>query len=122
MSTLHTNSAAAAVSRLVDMGVEPFLIATALNAVLAQRLVRRLCPVCAEPYEPSAALLDTLKVGGARPAISRLFRPHGCPACDHGFRGRVAVLELLVMDETIADLVMARAEGVQIDWIGSDGA
>jgi general secretion pathway protein E len=111
LSTLHTNSAAAAVSRLVDMGVEPFLIATALNAVLAQRLVRRLCQACAEPFEPSPALLDSLKLNGAAPSISRLFRPRGCAACDHGFRGRVAVLELLVMDEAIADLVMARAEG-----------
>jgi general secretion pathway protein E len=111
LSTLHTNSAAAAVSRLVDMGVEPFLLATALNAVLAQRLVRRLCPICAEPFEPSPAFLASLKLNGAAPAISRLYRPRGCPACDHGFRGRVAVLELLVMDETVSDLVMARAEG-----------
>jgi general secretion pathway protein E len=111
LSTLHTNSAAAAVSRLVDMGVEPFLIATALNAVLAQRLVRRLCPHCAEPYEPSPALLESMNLGAAGAGIRRLFHPRGCAACDHGFRGRVAVLELLVMDEAIADLVMARAEG-----------
>jgi general secretion pathway protein E len=111
LSTLHTNSASAAVTRLIDMGVEPFLIATALNAVLAQRLVRRLCPECAEPYEPSPALLSSLKLNGAGAQLRRLYRPRGCPACDHGFRGRVAVLELLVMDETIADLVMARAEG-----------
>ena len=110
LSTLHTNSAAAAVTRLVDMGVEPFLIATTLNAVLAQRLVRRLCPHCAEPYEPSAALLRSMGLESSAGRLGRLFHPRGCAACDHGFRGRIAVLELLVMTEEIAALVMARSE------------
>ncbi len=110
LSTLHTNSAAAAVTRLADMGVEPFLIATTVNAVLAQRLVRRLCPHCAEPYAPSAALLKSMGLEAAAGRLARLYHPRGCQACDHGFRGRVALLELLVMNEEIAALVMARAE------------
>ena len=111
LSTLHTNSAAAAVTRLIDMGVEPFLIATTLNAVLAQRLVRRLCPHCAEPYAPAAALLRSLELDPADSRLQRLYRPRGCAACDQsGFRGRVALLELLAMNEQIAGLVLSRAE------------
>jgi general secretion pathway protein E len=111
LSTLHTNSAAAAVMRLADMGVEPFLIATTLNAVLSQRLVRRLCPHCAQPYEPSRTLLKSMGLKkDESERLTRLYHPGGCKACDHGFRGRVAVLELLTMTEEIAGLVMQRTE------------
>jgi general secretion pathway protein E len=111
LSTLHTNSAASTVTRLLDMGVEPFLITTTLNAVLAQRLVRRLCPTCAEPYHPDPAILRSF---GADEGVWRartFYRPVGCPSCDNaGFRGRIALLELLIMNEEIAGLVLARAE------------
>jgi general secretion pathway protein E len=120
LSTLHTNSAAAAVTRLIDMGVEPFLIASTLNGVLAQRLVRRLCPHCAEPYEPAKGALKSMGLetgGGARPR--RLYHPKGCAACDQtGFRGRVALLELLVLNETVGGLVLARAEARAIQRAG----
>jgi general secretion pathway protein E len=118
LSTLHTNNAASAVTRLLDMGIEPFLIATTLNAVLAQRLVRRLCPHCAEPFEPTPAFLASLGLSGPAAAPRRLYRAVGCQACDHGFRGRVAVIELLVMNEQIAGLALSRAEARSIQAAG----
>jgi general secretion pathway protein E len=122
LSTLHTNSAASAVTRLIDMGVEPFLITTTLNAVLAQRLVRRLCPHCAEPYEPASALLSSLSARSDAPPLQRLFRPVGCPACDQsGYRGRIALIELLTMNEEIAGLVLARAEARQLQRAAVSG-
>ena len=104
LSTLHTNNAASAVTRLLDMGIEPFLITSTLNAVLAQRLVRRLCEVCREPYSPIAPIETRAEDGGTRRIeVDRLFHPKGCPACGGtGFHGRVALVELLVMDPVIA--------------------
>ena len=105
LSTLHTNTAASAVTRLLDMGVEPFLIASTLSAVLAQRLVRRLCPACREAYDPPVPVGDA----------TTLYRAVGCGECDHtGYRGRIALVEFLVVDATIAKLVLARAEARDI--------
>ena len=88
LSTLHTNSAASAVTRLLDMGVEPFLITSTLNAVLAQRLVRRLCPHCREPYAPPPEALAALGRRPRRRAVERLYPRGGCAACgDTGYRG-----------------------------------
>jgi len=116
LSTLHTNDAASAVTRLLDMGVEPYLITSTLNAVLAQRLVRRLCPACrvAAPADPAA--LDGLGLGPAvSAAVGRTWRPVGCQACGGGgFRGRLAVTELLPMSEAVARLVLDRAEAREI--------
>ncbi len=113
LSTLHTNSAASALTRLLDMGVEPFLITSTLNAVLGQRLVRRLCSTCREPY--STAALE-LGVGAAGQGVHTLYRAHGCDACGgSGFRGRIAILELLVVNEAITRLVMARAEAGEVE-------
>ncbi len=115
LSTLHTNSAASAVTRLIDMGVEPFLITTTLSAVLAQRLVRRLCPHCAQPYDAESVVLGSLDPGGDA-APRRLYRPMGCEACDgSGYRGRLALVELLTMNEEIAGLVLARAEARAVE-------
>ncbi len=113
LSTLHTNSAAAAVTRLLDMGVEPFLITSTLNAVLAQRLVRRLCEACREPYAVDPA---TLEVGEAAHGLTTLWRAHGCAACKgQGFCGRIAVLELLSVDEAVSRLILGRAEAQAIE-------
>ena len=113
LSTLHTNSAASALTRLLDMGVEPFLITSTLNAVLGQRLVRRLCPTCCEPY--STAGLE-LGLGAAGQGVHTLYRAHGCEACGgSGFRGRIAILELLVVNEAITRLVMARSEAAGVE-------
>ena len=113
LSTLHTNGAAAAVTRLLDMGVEPFLITSTLNAVLAQRLVRRLCGDCMQSFTPSPETFEALGVEAS--ACERLWRPVGCPACAHtGYRGRIAILELLLMDAGIERLVLARGEARDI--------
>jgi len=118
LSTLHTNSAAAAVTRLLDMGVEPFLITSTVNGVLAQRLVRRLCGLCREGYEPAPEALRAL--GLERADGERFWRPVGCAACDHtGYQGRIAVLELLVLDETTERLILNRAETRAIEAAAS---
>ena len=116
LSTLHTNTAAASVTRLLDMRVEPFLITSTLNAVLAQRLVRRLCPKCREAYEPPKGFLKSLMPSsGDVQDVPVLYRPKGCDACGHtGFRGRLAVMELLPVTDEIAGMVLARAEAREI--------
>ncbi|HVZ91398.1 MAG TPA: ATPase, T2SS/T4P/T4SS family [Rhizomicrobium sp.] len=115
LSTLHTNSAAASVTRLIDMRVEPFLITSTLNAVLAQRLVRRLCPKCREPHEPAPGFLESLLPGADVSAIKTLYRPKGCEACGQsGFRGRLAVMELLLMSDEISGLILSRAEAREV--------
>ncbi|MDR3509121.1 MAG: ATPase, T2SS/T4P/T4SS family [Caulobacteraceae bacterium] len=116
LSTLHTNSAAAAVTRLLDMGIEPFLLTSTLNAVLAQRLVRRLCPECRQPHAATAR--DLLAVGAplSEEQDVQLWRPAGCPACGHtGFKGRLAILELLPVGDDTARLALARAEAREIE-------
>ncbi|MFL5240088.1 MAG: GspE/PulE family protein [Rhizomicrobium sp.] len=115
LSTLHTNDASSTVTRLLDMGVEPFLITSTLNAVLAQRLVRRLCQHCREEYTPSEAALRAWSTDLAGHSIATLCHPKGCDACEGtGFRGRLAVTELLIMNDEIARLVLARAEAREI--------
>jgi general secretion pathway protein E len=121
LSTLHTNTAAGALTRLLDMAVEPFLLTSTLNAVLAQRLVRRLCDACHMPYQPNAVQRAAL---GLDPETPRTFyRAAGCAACkDSGYRGRVALIELLVMDEAIGELVLKRADAREIVRHASGGA
>jgi general secretion pathway protein E len=115
LSTLHTNSAASAVTRMIDMGVEPFLITSTLNAVMAQRLVRRLCEKCrvAEPAAESA--LSALGLVSSSAAPISFYHAKGCASCGHsGFRGRIALFELLTMNDQIAQLVLTRAEAKEI--------
>ena len=113
LSTLHTNTAAGAVTRLLDMAVEPFLLTSTLNAVLAQRLVRRLCDACHVPYQPSGTQLAALGLG---PTGERNFyKAGGCPKCNNsGYRGRIALIELLVIDEAIGQLILKRADSREI--------
>ena len=102
LSTLHTNTAVGAVTRLVDMGVEPFLIASSMVGVLAQRLVRRLCPDCKEAYQPDVAEAQLLEVS----PDTQLFRANGCVSCDQiGYRGRLGIYELIEMNEDMRRLV-----------------
>ena len=110
-STLHTNDAAGAYTRLVDMGVEPFLVASTVEGVMAQRLVRTLCKECKEEYEPAADLLpDDFPVGQLRDAGGSIFKPHGCRACRHtGYAGRVGLFELLLTTDRIRQLAHDRA-------------
>jgi general secretion pathway protein E len=116
-STLHTNDAASAVTRLLDMGIEPFLISSSVLAMMAQRLVRVLCPACREPVKPDADTLrelsltmeDCLAVGG------HLYHGRGCDQCrGTGYRGRMGIYELLPLDDTIRPLVMQQANASTI--------
>ncbi|HZQ61600.1 MAG TPA: type II secretion system ATPase GspE [Casimicrobiaceae bacterium] len=109
LATLHTNDAASAVTRLADMGVEPYLLASSLLGVLAQRLVRTLCPACRTPSPPSAGEAQLLSELGLR-ADTRLHAPRGCDACNQsGYRGRTGIYELLIIDETLRRLIHDRA-------------
>jgi len=116
-STLHTNDAASAVTRLLDMGVEPFLISSSVLAMMAQRLVRLLCPACREAITPSPETLrelgltveDYARQGG------QCYRAHGCNACHGtGYRGRTGIYELLVMDDSIRALIMQQTNASTI--------
>lgn len=115
LSTLHTNTAVGAVGRLLDMGVEPFLLSSVLNGVLAQRLVRRLCGVCKEPslIDTEAAVALAEEQGAAPPG--QLYRGAGCGACDgSGYKGRAALHELLLVTDAVASLILHRADGREI--------
>jgi general secretion pathway protein E len=110
-STLHTNDAAGALTRLVDMGVEPFLIASSLQAVIAQRLVRTLCPDCREPAEIDPATAEEL--GLLNEPV--LYRGRGCSGCmESGYRGRTGIFEILEMDNDIRRLVTSGADAIAI--------
>ncbi|MBD3419408.1 MAG: type II/IV secretion system protein [Chitinivibrionales bacterium] len=110
-STLHTNDAASAYTRLMDMGIEPFLIASTVIAVLAQRLVRRLCQRCMEPYVPEPEVLQKL---GLRPGL-QLYRGKGCSACNNsGYKGRTGIFEFLIPDQEIVAMVLKRASSDEI--------
>jgi type II secretory ATPase GspE/PulE/Tfp pilus assembly ATPase PilB-like protein len=107
-STLHTNDAPGAITRLQDMGVEPYLVASVLEGVLAQRLVRRICQNCRVADTPSRADLDALGVKGPVGAV--LFRGKGCDECrGTGYRGRSGIYELFVLDEDARSLILRRA-------------
>jgi type IV pilus assembly protein PilB len=115
LSTLHTNDASGAVTRLVDMGVEPFLIASSLEAVLAQRLVRRVCVNCRTAYEPPADLLQQLGIDPVDIGNREFFYGKGCEHCSNsGYKGRLGVYEWLRMSEGVRDLVVARASTLVI--------
>ena len=109
-STLHTNDAPSAIPRLIDLGLPPFLVASAVQAIMAQRLVRKLCKKCRRPHVYSG---DELRAVGLRPEDVEgvtLYRPVGCASCKHtGYRGRLGVFELLEMDETLRDMTYRKA-------------
>jgi general secretion pathway protein E len=115
-STLHTNDASGAVTRLVDMGIEPFLVASSVVAIVAQRLIRTICSACRHTYTPAPEELARLGLGrtsatdGGGRSIT-LARGTGCPTCaGSGYRGRVAIYEILVVDDQIRRLIMAKAD------------
>jgi general secretion pathway protein E/type IV pilus assembly protein PilB len=111
-STLHTNDAAGAFTRLVDMGVEPYLVASTIEGVLAQRLVRRLCPKCKEPYRPKP---ETIPSDFPEPFPEQLWRPVGCRACrETGYSGRTGVYELLITDAAVRRMCVDRASAGDI--------
>src|SRR5439155_503577 len=109
-STLHTNDAAGAMPRLIDMGVEPYLLPASLVAVLAQRLVRTICPDCKRPVADPAAVFAELKLEPPQDAPLRLWKGAGCQECKQsGYRGRQAIFELMILDESFHDPIVRRA-------------
>jgi len=106
-STLHTNDAPGAITRLVDIGVEPFLISSAVIAVAGQRLVRILCNNCKEPYIPDDWTLKTIGITPEQMKNGKIYRTKGCPNCfNTGYKGRVAIIELMVMDSNLKSLIL----------------
>ena len=109
LSTLHTNDAAGAVTRLIDMGVEPFLISSTLVGVLAQRLIRRVCTKCKEPYEPTDLELEQLGMTREELAGRPFYKGRGCERCNNsGYKGRVGIFELLLVSPAIQQMVNKR--------------
>ncbi|PAW73644.1 MAG: type II secretion system protein GspE [Opitutia bacterium Tous-C4FEB] len=105
-STLHTNDAPSAVTRLIDIGVKPFLVSTSLRAVLAQRLVRKICPKCTQPYQPTAAELRSLNISPAMASAANFAKGTGCANCNGtGFRGRLVIVELFLINEDVQRLI-----------------
>lgn len=116
LSTLHTNTAASTLTRIIEMGIEPFLVASSVIGIIAQRLVRRLCPDCKEPYEPSHEVSEKLGLIQRDHKPTVLFRPKGCPACGNtGFKGRLALQEVLFLNHCIKDLVIGKATADMIE-------
>jgi general secretion pathway protein E len=115
LSTLHTNSAAATIARLRDMGLEDYLLAATLNGILAQRLVRRLCGVCKRPAQAMSELVEQFELDRLAQGPIAIFEPAGCPSCrGTGYAGRLAVSELLTPDETTHRLILSRAGHAEI--------
>jgi type IV pilus assembly protein PilB len=112
LSTLHTNDAPSAITRLTEMGVEPFVVASGITAVLAQRLARRLCEHCREAYAPTA---DELEKVGLDASVERLWRPGSCEHCTRGYRGRVGIFQFLSMSEEICRLAAREATAQEIE-------
>lgn len=114
LSTLHTNDAAGAVTRLVDMGVEPFLVAASLEGVLAQRLVRTVCKNCKAPYEPSQSLINQLGLSPHELGDKEFYTGQGCEICGNGYKGRQGLFELLDVSDPISELIIKRSPSVVI--------
>jgi type IV pilus assembly protein PilB len=118
-STLHTNNATGALTRLIDMGIEPFLVASTVIGVLAQRLARRICEYCKEPYHMVSEISSHLHLD----STAQLFKGKGCPECNNtGYRGRIGLFELLVVDDTIRKMVVEKRSAEEIQkFLASKG-
>jgi type II secretory ATPase GspE/PulE/Tfp pilus assembly ATPase PilB-like protein len=104
-STIHTNDAPGTVTRLIDMNIEPFLVASAMEGTVAQRLVRKICEKCKEEYDPVPSLLETLGL----PPGTKFYRGKGCERCRNtGYKGRIGMFEVMRMNDRIRELVVTR--------------
>jgi general secretion pathway protein E/type IV pilus assembly protein PilB len=130
-STLHTNDAPSAVTRLIDMGVKPFLVASAVRAIMAQRLVRRVCSKCKEPYLPTQYEMDTLKLDTEEMKKAVIYKGRGCSECSKtGYRGRTGIYEIFSVDDEVRRLIYekvpsnvlrARAREIGMKTLREDG-
>ena len=110
-STLHTNDSSSAVTRLIDMGIEPFLVTSSVNAILAQRLVRRLCKNCREAFEPDIESISSIGITPDMLAGRTIYRDRGCSSCQQtGYKGREGIFELMVIDEDIQSLILRTSD------------
>lgn len=114
-STLHTNDAASAVTRLIDMGVEPFLVSSSVNAILAQRLVRKICPSCKEAFTPSNEYLEKAGFNPVELEGKELYRGKGCPDCfETGYKGRIGIFELMILTDELKRFTLTTSDSGQI--------
>jgi len=114
-STLHTNDAASAVTRLIDMGMEPFLITSSVIAIIAQRLVRVLCPECRKEYIPNDKSLAKIGISKSMLKDCKIYMKKGCPACmNTGYRGRTAIFEMMILDDHLKKLILKTSDTNQI--------
>src|SRR5690606_36440822 len=119
LSTLHTNSAVGAVTRLIDMGVEPFLISSSLIGILAQRLVRVLCAHCKFAYQPDGKKCEFMQLDPANPPT--IYRPEGCPECNHlGYRGRIGIYELIEVNDELRALIHKQAGEMELEKVARE--
>jgi len=115
LSTLHTNDSPTTFTRLVDMGIEPFLVSSSILGVLAQRLMRKVCSKCKEEYIPSPVIIDTLELKGKDISNLKLFRGRGCKLCSNtGYKGRTGIYELLCVDTEIQEMILKKASADDI--------
>jgi general secretion pathway protein E len=113
-STLHTNDAAGAITRLIDMGVEPFLVSSSVNAILAQRLVRVICPKCKEAYPADAGMVRELGLADAQDGVM-LYRGKGCDHClQTGFKGRTGIYEFLLVNDVLRGLMIQTSDSATL--------
>ena len=119
LSTVHTNSAAATITRLIEMGAKDYLVSSTVTGIIAQRLVKKLCPNCKEEYYPTVeeakkVLSDPVEI--EKMTKTKLYRPKGCPNCKNtGYLGRLAVLEIMVMDNELRKMIAQRAHDVELE-------
>ena len=110
LSTLHTNDAPSAITRLIDMPVEPFLLCATVQAVIAQRLVRTICVKCKREYQPTPDMLDQLKLVPEQVEGRQFYYGAGCPECNNtGYRGRSAIFEIMAISNRMRELIMAKS-------------
>jgi type IV pilus assembly protein PilB len=114
LSTVHTNDSAGAITRLIDMGIEPFLVSSVLLVSFAQRLVRTICTYCKEPYKPNPKVMDAWGLNGVKEG--QFQRGRGCPACmGTGYRGRTGIFEILLNDDMVQDMILRGASAQEIN-------
>jgi type IV pilus assembly protein PilB len=115
LSTLHTNDAPSAVTRLLNMGIEPFLVTSAVNLIIAQRLARKICPECKEPVEVSPQVLVDMGMSDADARTTRVYRGRGCPNCSEtGYRGRIALYEVMTLTEELKEMILEGASASEL--------
>jgi type IV pilus assembly protein PilB len=115
LSTLHTNDAPSTINRLMNMGIEPFLVATSVHLVVAQRLIRRICSYCKEPVESNPQELMQIGFTEREARTLKLFKGRGCEQCgDTGYKGRCGLYEVMRVDNAVRDLILAGASSVEL--------